>query len=104
MSATILAVLPVLYVLSAGPVGCVLDQSVWCRCRPRLKNAVYAVYIPLRPIFEHEYLGPLFWRYLDWCVELAKPDMGPDPFAPAAPEAVDPFGQLPNTPEAQDPK
>jgi|GEM_PF-6837496 len=105
VSAAILAVLPVIYVLSAGPVGCVLEQSVWCRRRPRLKNAVYSVYMPLRPLFEHESLGPPFRRYLEWWDELAKePRMVPDPFVPSAQGTADPFGQLPSTSADQDPK
>lgn len=112
-SAAILVALPLLYVLSVGPICWFLDASTWCRRRPRLTNAVMIVYSPLKPLFEHEYLGPPFLRYLSWWDELTrKPYMGTDPFAPvpqdpndaSAQPANDPFAQEPNSTLTQEPK
>ncbi|MDB6005505.1 MAG: hypothetical protein JWR15_2492 [Prosthecobacter sp.] len=101
----LLVALPLLYVLSVGPVGMLFEESTWFRRRPRLKNAMAIVYSPLKPLFTHESLGPLFQRYLSWWDELArKPYMGPDPFAPAAQDPIDPFAQEPSSPEVQEPK
>lgn len=99
------AILPVLYVLSVGPVGYLLEELPWCRRRPRLKNAVYAVYMPLRPLFEHESLGPPFRRYLEWWDELARePGMMPDPFVPSVQDTTDPFAQPADKSADQEPK
>ena len=103
-NAAILVALPLLYVLSVGPVVCLLEESTWCRRRPRLINAVMIVYSPLKPLLTHEYLGLLFQRYIRWWDELARmPFRGTDPFAPVAQDPNDPFAQPANDPLGQEP-
>ena len=69
-SAAILVALPLLYVLSVGPVFYLLDVTQWSWRHPRLMKSIVTMYSPLRPLFEYPFLGPPFQRYTQWWLEL----------------------------------
>lgn len=102
----LLVALPLLYVLSAGPVSYIFEKSSWCRRRPRLLRVVAVAYTPLGPLASNKSLGPAFLSYVSWWMDLAhEPYTGPsDPFAPAVQEPNDSVAPQPSDPFAQDPK
>lgn len=91
----VVVALPMLYIFSIGPVSYIFEASSWCRRRTRLTGAAAMIYIPLKPLFTHEYLGPPFRRYIGWWDDLARAPTAPDPFPPAAQDGADPFAQDP---------
>ena len=89
-NAAILVALPLLYVLSVGPVFYLLDVTQWSWRHPRLMKSIVTMYSPLRPLFEHPFLGPPFQRYTQWWLELPNESlMRSDPFFPIIPDVED---------------
>ena len=69
--ATALIALPIVYVLSIGPVAYWVEGRGWFRS-PAADAALSLIYAPLMLIVDSTGLTEPFDRYLEWWVELSK--------------------------------